>query len=161
MWGFVCASFHHCPPMQSEVNTFWSIPDKRCFQKYRKGTSIRQAPVFRHLRAFRKSPWKFIIWMNELLLHCMLLVSYIQQYFNTSITVLTNQVWKLLIALLKVPNTGALTVLTTEWSISGIFRAIFNSLISSLAIFSLYWKSKHYKWFILMKMWTTGRNSCL
>ena len=35
----------------------------------------------------------------------MLLVSYIQQYFNTSITVLTNQVWKLLIALLKAPNT--------------------------------------------------------
>ena len=31
--------------------------------KYRKGNSIRQAPVFRHLRAFRKSPWKFIIWM--------------------------------------------------------------------------------------------------
>ena len=34
--------------------------------KYRKGTSIRQAPDFRHLRALRKSPWKFIIWMNEL-----------------------------------------------------------------------------------------------
>ena len=33
---------------------------------YRKGTSIRQAPVFRHLRALRNSPWKFIIWMNEL-----------------------------------------------------------------------------------------------
>ena len=32
----------------------------------------------------------------------MLLVSYNQQYFNTSITVLTNQVWKLLIALFKV-----------------------------------------------------------
>ena len=40
----------------------------------------------------------------------MLLVSYIQQYFNTPITVLTNQVWKLLIALFKVPNTGAFTV---------------------------------------------------
>ena len=40
----------------------------------------------------------------------MLLVSYIQQYFYTSITVLTNQVWKLLIALFKVPNTGAFTV---------------------------------------------------
>ena len=40
----------------------------------------------------------------------MLLVSYIQQYFNTSITVLTNQVWKLLIALFKVPNNGAFTV---------------------------------------------------
>ena len=39
-----------------------------------------------------------------------MLVSYIQQYFNTSITVLTNQVWKLLIALFKVPNTGVLTV---------------------------------------------------
>ena len=35
------------------------------FTMYRKGTSIRQAPVFRHLRALRKSSWKFIIWMNE------------------------------------------------------------------------------------------------
>ena len=35
---------------------------------------------------------------------------YIQHYFNTSITVLTNQVWKLLIALFKVPNTCAFTV---------------------------------------------------
>ena len=34
------------------------------------------------------------------------------KYFNTSITALKNQVWKLLIALFKVPNTGALTVLT-------------------------------------------------
>ena len=25
-----------------------------------------RAPVLRHLRALRKSPWKFIIWMNEL-----------------------------------------------------------------------------------------------
>ena len=33
---------------------------------YRKGTSIRQAPVFRHLGTFRKSPWKFIIWMTDL-----------------------------------------------------------------------------------------------
>ena len=32
-----------------------------------------------------------------------------------SITVLTNRVWKLLIALFKVPNTGALTVLVTRW----------------------------------------------
>ena len=38
-------------------------------------------------------------WIAQL--HCMSLVSYIQQYFNTSITVLTNQVWKLLIALFK------------------------------------------------------------
>ena len=43
----------------------------------------------------------------------MSLVSYIQQYFNTSISVLTNQVWVLLIALFKVPNTGAFTVLNT------------------------------------------------
>ena len=39
------------------------------------------------------------------------MVSYIQQILYTSITVLTNQVWKLLIALSKVPNTGAFTVL--------------------------------------------------
>ena len=40
--------------------------------------------------------------MNEL--RYMLLVSYMQQYFDNSITVLTNQVWKLLIALFKVPE---------------------------------------------------------
>ena len=39
-----------------------------------------------------------------------MLVSYIQQYFDTSFRLLTNQVWKLLIALFKVPNTGAFTV---------------------------------------------------
>ena len=94
-------------PKRSSVLDIRSMWNKT----YRKGISIRQAPVFRHLRALRKSPWKFINFMNELWLHCMLLVSYIQQYFNTSITVLTNQVWKLLIALFKVPNTGALTVL--------------------------------------------------
>ena len=33
--------------------------------QYRKGTSIRQASVFRHLRALRKSPWKFIIWIKN------------------------------------------------------------------------------------------------
>ena len=32
---------------------------------YRKGNSIRQAPVFRYLRVLLESPWKFIIWMNE------------------------------------------------------------------------------------------------
>ena len=36
------------------------------FPEYRKGTIIRQAPVFRHLRALRKNPWKFIIWISEL-----------------------------------------------------------------------------------------------
>ena len=46
----------------------------------------------------------------------MLLVSYFQQYFNTSITVLTNQVWKLLIALFKVLNTSALTVIFSRMS---------------------------------------------
>ena len=46
----------------------------------------------------------------------MLLVSYIQQYFNTSITVLTNQVWKLLIALFKVQNTGVFTVLQLQFA---------------------------------------------
>ena len=45
----------------------------------------------------------------------MLLVSYIHQYFNTSITLLTNQVWKWLIALFKVPNTGALTRYPCSW----------------------------------------------
>ena len=35
-------------------------------EMYRKATSIRQAPVFRHLGALRKNPWKIIIWMNEL-----------------------------------------------------------------------------------------------
>ena len=53
-----------------------------------------------------------VYYLDEwILLHCMLLVSYIQQYLNTSITVLTNQVWKLLIALFKVPNTGLVHIL--------------------------------------------------
>ena len=42
----------------------WFYVTHILFVSYRKGTSIRQAPVFRHLRALRKSPWKFIIWMN-------------------------------------------------------------------------------------------------
>ena len=42
---------------------------KKCILgMYRKGTNIQQAPVFRHLRALRKSPWKFIIWMNEIII---------------------------------------------------------------------------------------------
>ena len=44
--------------MDKGVHQLWLV-------LYRKGTSIRQAPVFRHLRALRKSPWKFIIWMND------------------------------------------------------------------------------------------------
>ena len=41
---------------------------KSIFYKYRKGTSIRQAPVFRHLRALQKSSWKFIIWMTWIII---------------------------------------------------------------------------------------------
>ena len=36
------------------------MEDHRLHSKYRKGTSIWQAPVFQHLRALRKSSWKFI-----------------------------------------------------------------------------------------------------
>ena len=57
----------HCLSMQPSAQSLyfhWAISRKT--RKYRKGTSIRQAPVFRHLRALRKNPWKFIIWMNEL-----------------------------------------------------------------------------------------------
>ena len=61
-------------------------------------------------------------------LHCMLLVSYIQQYFNTSITVLTNRVWKLLIALFKVPNTGAFMVLPTPRECCGYHVATYHIL---------------------------------
>ena len=43
----------------------YCIKRVRIQRKYRKGTSIRQAPVFRHLRALRKSPWKLLSgWMN-------------------------------------------------------------------------------------------------
>ena len=79
--------------------------------KYRKGTSIRQAPVFRHLRALQNSPWKFIIWMNELYIITLHVAGFLHPViFHTSITVLTNQVWKLLFALFKVLNTGAFMV---------------------------------------------------
>ena len=101
-------SRHFATPNQ----TPWHRP---CVYIYRKGTSIRQAPVFRLLRALRKKPME-VYYLDEwirITLH--VLVSYIQQYFNTSITVLTNQVWKLLIAPFKVPNTGAITVLG-QWS---------------------------------------------
>ena len=70
--------------------------------------------------------------MNELSLHCMLLVSYIQQYFDTSITVLTNQVWKLLIALFKVPNTGAFMVLGKTMLVVTSFHWAPDDLIFSL-----------------------------
>ena len=88
----------------------WPIPPQHLV--YHQGTSIRQAPVFLHLRALRKSPWKIIIRMNEYnYTACCWFSTFFQQYNTcTSITVLTNQVWKLLIALFKVPNTGALTV---------------------------------------------------
>ena len=108
------------------------IPEPHCinlpYHWYCKGTSIR------HLRALGKSPWKFIIWMNELYNHCMLLVSYIQQYFNTSITVLSNQVWKLLIALFKEPNTGAFTVQLTLPSIYISYLGILDILIGWVAM---------------------------
>ena len=41
------------------VKSIWCLLEG-C-HKYHKGTSI-----FPHLGALRKSPWKFIIWMNEL-----------------------------------------------------------------------------------------------
>ena len=63
-----CASV--CFHTECRISAFWRVQFKQR-SKYRKVTSIRQAPVFRHLRALRKSPWKFIIWMNELLLHCL------------------------------------------------------------------------------------------
>ena len=54
----------HCPGEtglpSSVFHAIWK------YLLYRKGTSIRQAPVFRHLRALQKSQWKFIISMNEL-----------------------------------------------------------------------------------------------
>ena len=86
-----------------------------------------RAPVFGRHQFFGTSEyyWKahgslLSGWKNSL--HCMLLVSYIQQYFNTSITILANQVWKLLIALLTVLNTGVLNLkvhVITEGSLSG------------------------------------------
>ena len=73
----------------------------------------------------------------------MLQVYYIQQYFNTSITVLTNQVWKLLIALFKVPNTGAFTVpqgplLTRHKSYTYILCIHFNWLFCYNTV-SIWW----------------------
>ena len=51
------------------IYTYWIrfliIFHFQCHYSYCKGTSIRQAPVFRHLRVLLESPWKFIIWMNE------------------------------------------------------------------------------------------------
>ena len=44
----------------------WHSDTEQLKNLYHKGSSIRQAPVFRHLRALRKNPWKFINFMNEL-----------------------------------------------------------------------------------------------
>ena len=83
------------------------------FSNYPKGTSIRRAPVFgRHqffgtLEHYRKAHGSLLSELINYNYTACCWFSYIQQYFNTSITVLTNQVWKLLIALFKVPNTGA------------------------------------------------------
>ena len=66
-----------------EVTSFF------CCSVYRKGTSIRQAPVFRHLRALRKSPWKFIIWMNELFIACCWLPT------SSNILILPSQFWQI------------------------------------------------------------------
>ena len=83
-----------------------------------RATSIRQAPVLRHLRALRKSPME-VYHLDEWIIITLHVAGflYIQQYFNTSITVLSNQVWKLLIALFKVPNTGAFT---GTWLLRGV-----------------------------------------
>ena len=51
---------------KQSVLVVFNYDPTRKYREYRKGTSIRQAPVFWHLRAFRKSSWKFIIWMNGL-----------------------------------------------------------------------------------------------
>ena len=52
--------------------SFQVVKNKECikseylkYKMYRKGTSIRQAPVFWHLRALWKSPWKFINYLDE------------------------------------------------------------------------------------------------
>ena len=55
-----------CRPTQKSNTHTWRYTHVPTCTLYRKGTSIRQAPIFRHLRALQKSPRKFIIWMNEL-----------------------------------------------------------------------------------------------
>ena len=71
---FIC-SVHLVETFLQTANIFHSISNALIhtvlsmniwYRTYRKGTSIREVTVFRHLRALRKSPWKFIIWMNEL-----------------------------------------------------------------------------------------------
>ena len=64
------------------------------------------------------------------------LVSYIQQYCKTSITLLTNQVWKFLIALFKVPNTVGFTVPTSDLLIS-VFPLILKTFQIQVRPFSL------------------------
>ena len=71
--------------------------------------STVRAPVFRHLRSITEKPME-VYYLDEWIMITLHVVSYIHQYFDTSITVLTNQVWKLPIALFKVTNTGAFTV---------------------------------------------------
>ena len=58
--------WYPAPPPPSLKNHGYASVENAYKYFYHKGTSIRQAPVFRHLRALRKSPWKFIILTNEL-----------------------------------------------------------------------------------------------
>ena len=70
---------------------------------YRKGTSIRQAPVFSAPPSINGKAHGSLLsgWMNYNYTACCWFPTS-SNTFNTSITVLTNQVWKLLIALFKV-----------------------------------------------------------
>ena len=66
---------------------------------YRKGTSIRQAPVFRHLSITEK-PME-VYFLDEWIIITLYVTGFLHPVIY-SITVLTNEVWKLLIALLGV-----------------------------------------------------------
>ena len=125
--GYALVVMSHVDTITFDFSTSW-IYEWLLHSPWAMTTCTVRALVFRHLWALRKSPWKFIIWMNELSLHCMLLVFYIQQYFNTTITVLTNQAWKLLIALLTVTKcTNALHILlsTSRLRVLGsLFRTV-------------------------------------
>ena len=82
---------------------------------YRKGTSIQQAGTsFSAPQSITEKPMG-VYYLDKWIIITLHVAGflYIQQYFNTSITVLTNQVWKLVSALFKVPNTGAFMVV--EW----------------------------------------------
>ena len=106
-----CVCVYVCVCARNETSGFQIVLTSS--KLYRKGTRIRQATSFSAPQSITEKTHGSLLtlWMNDNYT-CMLLVSYIQQCFSTSI----RQFWQIgfesyWLHCFKVPNTGAFTVL--------------------------------------------------